>query len=539
MSAIFFLLQRKLMKLLRTASLYLSYEVDSKAISEHIYGLYIFLLLAGWTVTMLAFIVTGLGGVLALLKLSPADFDRLLFWGFGLGLALGPGLAQWKYDLYHFELADLDFLDNAPLSVPQVTLLWWVRGLFDIKSGIMVLVCGIVASAVSYVAKGNDWLALGLGLVAAAGYYGLANAWLWVWGLWRYRQKGPGPFSAWIAYAVSALGVAGLFLLPWARIVFWPASLASWLVTEAASLGNSLEPLSVAVAVGGILLTLIALLFGMYLIARTTHLAPAFEEGRLGGMFRLSAGNARKARTSTGEARLQLHLGRRLQKQRVAAERDNAPVKVARPQFQGVEAALLSKQWLWFRRAPLWQFIFSGLMLIVSGGGVALALATQVQAGAGFFVFVPVAYFANWSLMRLGVGPLRRELTHPDFFVSWPVSRLRLLIYLLLAGFGLPLVSGEIALVGAGIGGFVTWGAIDLWLLLWILLVLFSALVALFSFRHQLNKWSASSDYVPDIGTGMIILAGIMWLVVMLVGPQTGLFITASAVTIGYTFLKV
>src|SRR5690242_17886012 len=104
MSGIYFLLQRKLIKLIRTASLYVSYEVDSKAISEHIYGLYIFLLLTGWTVAMLAFIVVNLGTVLALFKLTPPDFDQFLFLGFGLSLALVPGFAQWKYDLYHFEL---------------------------------------------------------------------------------------------------------------------------------------------------------------------------------------------------------------------------------------------------------------------------------------------------------------------------------------------------------------------------------------------------------------------------------------------------
>ncbi len=534
MNALFYLFRRKLDYTVRRVSVYLSYEPDSEALSEKFYGLYIVLLLLGWTIVMLALTVSWLGNQLAKLHFTAAEYDRFLFLGLGGWLALTPWLVYRGYDLYKFDLADLDFLDNVPLSPTLVTLGWWGRSLFKLPTLIFTLICGIIASTVSYVSGGQDWVALGLGLAAGAGIFGIASGFRWLLGLLRYR---PGPtINGWVAYGSSGVALGILVFFPWARVIFWPAALVSWLVTEAT--GDGLQWLLAGGALAGLVVTLLGLVFGLYRLARTVRLAPAFEEGKLGGQYRLLTGVQAGAGGLREEASLRLHLGRRYQQNQGLSGKADGALRVAQPKFMGVAAALFSKQWLRFQRLPISQTLPSFLILILVGAGVAVALATQMQAQASVIIFIQIAYLSNWGLLKLGVGPLRRELSHPDFFVSWPISRLRLMSYCLIAGFGLLLVSGEAGLLVAGLTGLLSWSNMGLWLTLWGLLVAFDVLALLFDFQRQLKKWSASPENIPNVGTGLVLLVGVVWLFVMLSGLQSSLFVAAAALLMGYSFLS-
>lgn len=529
MDAVRFLFQHKITKFVRKASLYVGYETGSQQLSERLYGLYITAFLVGWVVLVLGWAVVTISGSLAAIRLSPSVVETPLFLGLGGWLALIPARAYRSYDLYRFQSADVDFLSNMPFSARLVTLTWFVKSLFRLQVGAFILVGGVIGSSISYSQHGNDWLGLALGLAAGASFILIAVALLWLLALQKYKpvnlQPGKQSFRFVGSYGSTLIALGLLVVLPWTRLLFWPASLTSWLVVgRVVNAGNSGQPV---LALLGLLLTVAVVVLGVWLVAGRILLTPAFEEGRLGGQLRLAASSGSEV---LSEARLQLYLSRKFAKTN-SKSKSRSLVKA---RLQGPFGSLLYKQWVRLNRLPVWQLAATTLTLILIGGGTALALAYLAQSSGLIVIVIQVVAFANWSLLRLGVANLRRELAHYDFLVGWPLNRLRLMAYCLLLGFSLPLLSGEIALIVAGFNGLAS-RLVALWLLIWPLLLSCSALIALLDFQRLVSKWSGTVETVPNLAIRVVIFAGLVWLAMLLGGLTVGMM--AAAIVIGGYYL--
>ncbi|HEX2914371.1 MAG TPA: hypothetical protein VH186_26465 [Chloroflexia bacterium] len=527
MNAIAYIFSRKLEIQLRRAYAILGYEPGSEELSEKLYGLYLIVILLVWTICMLAWFVFTLGNILSQVKVASASLEQGYYIILGVALAATPVLAYRGYDLYKFQLADIEFLSSAPLGTRLVAFWWFVRSLVKIWVGIFIIVCGLAGSTGSYIQHGNDWLGLLDGTIAAIFYILIFQGVRWVLGLLHYYPVDR--YKAVLAYGLSALGIILVVLpvvLPVSKAVLWPAGITAWLVAGGATTaGNELMGLYATLV---LVLTGIVIVWALVRIAGGSRLAPAFEEGWLGGQYRLTTG----AGGMRQEAQLQMHLGRKMQRNQALATTTRRGTKVR----TGVVEALLFKEGIRIRRLPYFQGIFSIIMQMVAGGGVALGLAALTKYQGGFVLAVQIAFFANWSLIKLGCNPLRRELSHPDFFVGWPISRIRLMSYELLAGFGPATLSGEICLLVASATGL---GASAIyWMMLWPLLMLLTAMIALVEFRRLLRHWAATPETVPETGIGIVLLSGIIWLIVALVGPSTGTTITLAIVFSIYYFLR-
>jgi len=525
MKALAFLFSRKLAALQQTAYRYVNYDAEKSDWVERLYLFYLLLILSGWTLAMLSWAVFTIGTNLANFRLPPAAVEQLLFFGLAFWLAITPALAYRSTDLYRFDLADLDFLGNAPLSARVVALGWFGRGLFKIAPGLFVLACGIIGSSVSYVQQGNDWLGLGLGLLSGASFWLIVSGLRWVLGLLRYRPGGrPGPL---IGYGPTIIAI-GLLVVPQVQFIFWPALLTSRLIV-AKTPGAS----EVAGSVAGLGLTAALLIGGIYRVATSSRLAPALEDGKTGGRMRQAASLGGAAAT---EARLEKHVARRLSSKLA----ETAIPKLQGAKLVGVAGAIAYRQWLRLKRLPVSQTSVTGLGLIGGGMGAAAGLvgvSAVAPSGVSFGIAVQVAYFANLILMKAGGAALRRELNYPDFFAGWPTSRRRLLFYHLLPGFSLSLVSGEVALLLIGLLG-PGWKVVAIWLPLWLMLLLTSALVTALEFERLLRKWAATTENVPKIGNGVIVVAGLVWVVTILAGPTLGFSAAIVVVSIYSTFVR-
>jgi hypothetical protein len=522
MSALFLLFRCKLANQTRDAFNIVGYDPGRKEVSEHLYAVYLIIILGFWVLAMLAWASFTLSGILKTLALPPATVETLLFFGLALWLVLTPIIAYRSYDLHLFSLADLYFLSNSPYSPATVGLVWFGKALLRWQMGVFVLACGILASSFSYVAESNDWLGFGLGLLAGATFILIANGLRWGLGLLRYRKKWR--FGMWVAYPLTTLAFLLLVAAPWARVVFWPATLTAYLVVgRTALVGFSL------LAATGLLLTGVALVAGFYALARTTLLAPAFEEGRLGGQVRLASSAGSEA---AGEARLQYHLTRKFSQKSLQGGVKN--LKSAR--FSGVVGALFYRQWLRFKRLPPGQRVLS-VFVLFGGAGIAAALTRLGQPGGSFVLLLQLSFFTNYGLLNLGTSLLRRELGHIDFWTAWPTTRLRFMLVALIMGFGLPLVSGEIGLLLAGLSG-LGWGIAGLWFLLWPLLLLADVMLALVVIQRQLKKWAVTLDKIPKTGVGTVIMAGLVWLIAISSGPVVGLGLAVLAISGCIMFLN-
>jgi hypothetical protein len=315
---------------------------------------------------------------------------------------------------------------------------------------------------------------------------------------------------------LSTLAFVLLVFFPWSRVGFWPATFTADLVV-----GRTVVTGFSALAALGLGLTGLGLVAALYAVARTTRLAPAFEEGRLGGQVRLASSADREA---AGEVRLQYYLTRKFARRGLEVEARS--LKNAR--FKGVIGALLYHQWLRFKRQPSGQRLLN-LFVVLGGAGIAAALTRLEQPGGSFILLLQLSFFTNYGLLNLGTRLLRRELSHIDFWTNWPTNRRRFMLVALLMGFGMPLISGEIGLVLLGLGE-ISWMA-GLWLLLWPLLLLIDVLLALLVIQRQLKKWAATLDNIPTTGVGTVTIAGLVWLLALSNGPGVGLVIALFVVS--------
>jgi hypothetical protein len=148
-------------------------------------------------------------------------------------------------------------------------------------------------------------------------------------------------------------------------------------------------------------------------------------------------------------------------------------------------------------------------------------------------VLAPATFLANFLLIRLGMSTLLGDLGYLDFYVGWPLSRLRMMIYDAAGGFALPTLSGEIALIVAGFAG-ADWGVVGLWLALWPMLMAASALTSLMELQFTLRKWPATRDTLPESnGPLVVLIASLVWLAAVLFGPGVGLSVAMLALVGG------
>lgn len=524
MNALMLLYERKIERLRRFAYMYIGYEADSQAVSEKLYGVYIVLLLSGAGLFMLAWIVVNIGKVLSLFALPLQPLTQLVFTGMALWLVWGVFRAANTYDLQQFELSDLDFLSQAPLSTGLINLVWWVKSFFKRSIGAFVLVCAIVSSTASYLSLGNDILALVIGGVSAALFIVVSSGLRWTLGLWKYLPV-PCPHPI-FGYAI-ALALLVLAFTPYANFIFWPATLASWLLVGRAVSENTTW--TVLALAGMILMTLLGLVV-IWWLGRAGRLAPALEEGSLGGRFRLAA---KVDKASAGEAALLYHLGRRLQ-----SGRGGFRTRQARSDFWlGPLRTVAFRQVLRLERLPVTKLLPGVALAVGSGAVAAFGLVVLRQLNASWVVVVQVIFLANWVLLRAGTTSLRRELSHPDLLVNWPVSRLQFSIYYLVFGFAAPLVSGEVALLLAFFAG-LDKTILYNWLLLWPVLVAATFVIALGFFKRGLAKWSGNPLEVPTAGPLALIMGGATWSFATLSGLSTGLIVAGVVVAGGIYFVR-
>ncbi len=524
MNALALLYQHKIDRLRRLAYMYIGYESDSEAVSEKLYGVYIVIMLAGGSLFMLAWVVVNVGRLLSIFDLPLQPLDELVFTGMCLWLVSVIFRTVNTYDLQQFELSDLDFLCQAPLPTGFINLLWWLKSLFKRTIGAFILICAIVSSTATFLSHGNDIVALVIGGLAAALFIIVSSGLRWSLGLLRYL---PTPRqNRFLGYALSLILLV-LAFTPYARFVFWPASLASWLLVGRAI--NDNVTWTALALVGMLLLTGLGFLL-IYLLGRASRLAPALEEGSLGGRFRLAA---KVDRASAGEAALLYHLGRRLQSGRNSF-RDR---KTGSDFWTGPARTVLYRQLLRLGRLPVTKLLPGGALAIGIGAVGALGLAILTRLNPSFIVQVQVVFLANWVLLRAGVTPLRRELAHPDILINWPVSRLRMTVYYLVIGFIVPLVSGEVALTLAFFTG-LDKGLLFNWQLLWLALVGVNYVIALSFFKHGLAKWSGNPLEVPNAGPLAVILCGVVWSFSTLSSLTTGLTIAVTVIVAGLYYLR-
>lgn len=505
MSAVALLFSRKFAFLTRSLLLVTGYDTRRKEFSERLYGLYVLFIMGGVALLLLSYAVTTVAAGVAHLPLASQNLSPLFFAGLGFWLALTPWKAQRSYDLYRFSLPDLDFLSNAPLSPALIGVAWFAKSLFTRWGGIFVLACGIIASALSIAAGRSDLVGLALGACSGAAFFVVVSALLWVLGLLRYQ---PVPLlPRWAGYGLTLAAVGGVVLLllaPPFRFVLWPAWLASSLITGTA---GSLA----AFALAGLLATAAASVFALFLVSRNVLLAPAFEEGRLGGQLRRSGGSGT---SGMDDPRVQVTLARKLARgQSVAVDRPTRPDSPTGP-----IGALLYKQKLRLQHLSPFQAFMSISSLLGLGVAVASGLASASRLHLPFEVVGLGVLIANFSLIRFGISIVRGDLAHIDFFVGWPISRNRLLLYNALMGFGPPLVSGELALLVAAPwlpASYGTW----LWLAIWPVLALVTAAVAMLELKYLLRKWPATPETLPDLGPASLAVASVVWLAAVLYAP--------------------
>lgn len=509
MGTILFLFRRKFFYSARFALLVTGYDLKRRDFVEELYGLYVAVILAGWVVLMAGFAVTSLAQSIARVRLPISGLQTPLFFGLALWLALTPWLAQRSYDLYRFSLADLDFLSSAPVRPSLVAVFWFFKSLLTRWNAGVVLGLGVMAGAIGQISGRGDLLGLATGVFASGLFVVIVFALLWVMGLLRYR---PVPmFGAVQGYALCALLVVPLFVVPWRDTLFWPASLASGLVAAPSASFDWLlwaSEILVATAFVGVA--------GLWLVARNTLLAPAFEEGRLGGQLRRLAGGL-----AASDARVQAGLERRL------ARGGTLAGSLAGEASQGALNALWLKQRLRFSRMPVSQLLISTVVPVLLGVLVAGTMLFLPRVAMRVEILAPAAFFACFALIRSGIAMLRADFAHIDFFVGWPLSRLQLAVYDTFAGFVLPFIGGEAAVLGLipAIG----LSSALLWLLAWPLLIAATAAVALLDFLRLLKKWPATPETLPEVGPAPMIAAAVVWLLAVwglssVAAPLVGLF---------------
>src|SRR5690348_11957083 len=127
MSALWLLYRRKLATALRDSFNIVGYDPTRKEVSEHLYAVYLVILLSFWVLAMLAWASFTLSGLLKNLALPPATVETLLYFGLALWLVFTPLIALYSYDLHRFSLADLYFLSNAPYPPATVALVWFIK----------------------------------------------------------------------------------------------------------------------------------------------------------------------------------------------------------------------------------------------------------------------------------------------------------------------------------------------------------------------------------------------------------------------------
>ena len=284
--------------------------------------------------------MVNIGKVLSIFDIPLEPFSQLVFTGMSLWLVWVVFRIANTYDLQQFELSDLDFLSQAPLSTGLVNLVWWVKSFFKRSIGAFVLICAIVSSTASYLSHGNDILALVIGGGAAALFIIVSAGLRWTFGLWKYLPF-PHPHPI-FGYAI-ALALLVLAFTPYANYIFWPATLASWLLVGRAIGENTTWTV---LALAGMLLMALLGLLAIWRMGRATRLAPALEEGSLGGRFRLAA---KVDKASAGEAALLYHLGRRLQSGRGAFKEREAKADF----WLGPARTIAFRQILRLQRLPL------------------------------------------------------------------------------------------------------------------------------------------------------------------------------------------
>lgn len=515
MNSILFLFRRKFTFSARWVLLATGYDARQKDFMERLYGVYIGIILAAWVLLMLAWSVSSITRAFAGLKFDVTLLYFPLFYALALWLALVPWFAQRAYDLYRFSLPDLDFLAGAPIRTPLIAMSWFLKSLFTRRNGGVVLGMGVLGGGIGGLNGGSDTLGLIAGLCAGAIFVTAARAFLWILGLLRYR---PVPALGTVqAYGLSALLLA-LLVSPFHRQVFLPAWLASSVVS-----GRYPSVQSILWSLGGLAVMAAAGLVCLFILSRTTLLAPAFEEGRLGGQLRRSASLGTLA---PGEARMQSSLERRL------AQGEALPGvgQEAGNPFAGVPGALLLKQQMRLIRLPRMQLVFTLLLPLLLGVVLAAGMMALPRLALRIEVLAPAAFLAAFALLRSAAEILRSDLAHIDFFAGWPVSRFRLVTYDLALGFVLPLVGGEIAVLAmialslAGPGpGIAPVGTALEWLVLWPFLVLVSAAAALVDYARLLGKWAATPETLPDLGPAPVVATAVAWLLVVMGGTSAGL----------------
>lgn len=527
MSAIWFLFSHKLNRLMRRGYAIVGYEADSRDISERLYGIYLILFFAVWTILMLGWAEVTISTGLNLLSRVPALLNTGVFIILGVWLAVMPWLGQRSYDLYRFDLADIDFLVNSPLKANLVALAWFFKSWFGWVSAVLILVCGIIASAVSYQQHGNDYLALVIGLSAGLSFSLILVALRWLIAISHYRPIGSKfsrpLFITLLGYGLSGLLLVSMLLSQW---IVWPAGLVSWLLAGRLTAGHS--GALVIAALVGLMLTTVVSIAAIWQIAKNTGLTPAFERGKLGAEYRLVVSN----RSQSADARLQLYLSRRLAKQSIA----NKPLDLGKARLKGSFGALVHKLSVRYNRVPAWQIAISTLVAIFSGCGTALALAEFKQSSSALPFLIQTTFVANFILLRRGAKILQRELAHYEFLTGWPLTRNQLMTYSLVLGFALPLISGEIALLAVG-SAILSADGLILWLMLWPLLLGFSGVATLFDFRFALRNWAGTPETVPNVGIRLVIVAGIVWLATLIWGPTAGMII-GGLILFAYTLFS-
>lgn len=508
MGAIFFLFRRKFTYSARWVLLITGYDIRQKDFMERLYGVYIGIILAGWVLLMLAWAVSSVAQALAKTTLAGQLYTPL-FYVLALWLAVTPWLAQRAYDLYRFSLPDLDFLANAPIKPQLIALSWFLKSLFTRLNGMFLLGTGVLAGAIGQLNGRGDLLGLLEGLAAGAMFVVSVWAFLWLLGLLRYR---PVPaLGALTAFGFSGVLLALLVLVPGQQQIFWPAWLTASLVS-----GHSPVQHWGTWAVAGLSVTALAGLIGVFLLSRTTLLAPAFEEGRLGGQLRRAAS---LGTLSAGEARMQSSLERRLARG-AALPGVGASSGGGR---SGVVGALLRKQQLRLTRLSLPQLLLTVLSPLLLGAVVSVGTSLLPRVAMRIEVLAPTTFLGAFLLMRSGVEILRSDLAHIEFFAGWPISRARLMVYDLVLGFALPLVGGEVIILAAG-PGMASLLAVLVWLVLWPVLVAVAALAAWVDFRRLLGKWAATPETLPEIGPAPVVVVAVVWLIIVMGSASTALF---------------
>lgn len=502
MSTLTFLFARKLSYVTRYLLLVTGYDARKRDFSERVYGLYVLLLVAGLGLAVLGYAVTIISAVLKFGNLPADALYRPAFLLLGLWLASSPWRAPRAYDLYRFSLSDLDFLSNAPIPPTLVSMAWFAKSLFNRVSAILVLAFAILGSSWAAAMGANNVLGLIAGAFAAVAFYIITTALLWIMGLLRYREHSAyRPLLSYALALVIALVTIGALVFPPAQYIIWPAwSAADLFVGDA--LGDSGALLGL---MGMLLVTAILGVVGVYIAARRSLLAPAFEEGILGGQLRRSVGSV--GMSGMDDPRVQVNLARKLaQGHNIATTQ---PVKAS--VLTGPVGALLYKQGLRLSRMSRWQAFVSVSSLLGLGAVLALGVAQFSIQRLPFEVSGLAVTVGNFWLIRFGIATLRGDLSHIDFFTGWPLSRGALMAYDTALGFGMPLLSGELVLLLAGVLG-VGWGVLWLWLLIWPLLVAVTALAAALELTYLLRKWPATPDTLPDLGLASLLVAGLVWL---------------------------